>query len=203
MGAIAFPGKRDEANRAGIIPSIRVRTTEYSTDSVSHPSHEMLARAATPADDAAITSIYNQGIEDRIATFETRLRRPDEIEAWFDGRHPIAVVEWDGRVIAFAATSMYRPRACYEGVAEVSVYVDRQFRRRGAGRLVLAELIKLAEGAGFWKLLSRIFPENRASLALIASLDFREVGLYQKHGHLDGTWRDVIIVERLISSNLR
>ena len=104
----------------------------------------MLARAATPADAGAITAIYNQGIEERIATFETRLRTRDEIDTWFDGHHPIAVVEYDARVIAFAATAMYRPRRCYQGIAEVSVYVDRQFRGQGAGRLALAELMLLS-----------------------------------------------------------
>jgi L-amino acid N-acyltransferase YncA len=163
----------------------------------------MLARAATRTDAAPITAIYNQGIEERIATFETRLRTRDEIDSWFDGRHPIAVVECNARVIAFAATAMYRPRVCYRGIAEVSVYVDRQFRGQGAGRLALAKLIKLAEAAGFWKLLSRIFSENHGSRALIASLGFREVGLYEKHGCLDGVWRDVIIVERLIPANLK
>lgn len=168
----------------------------------------MTARPATLSDADAIAAIYNQGVEDRIATFETRLRTPAEICAWFsadkpDDFHPITVVECDGRVIAFAATFAYRQRACYRGIAEVSVYVDRQFRRQGAGRLALSELITSAEAAGFWKLLSRIFPENHASRALIASLGFREVGTYEKHGCLDGVWKDVIIVERLIPSNLR
>lgn len=168
----------------------------------------MIARPATSADAQAIAAIYNQGIEDRVATFETQLRTTKEIEAWFDNSHPIAVVEacdpfsGEARVIAFAATSTYRPRACYRGVAELSVYVAREFRRQGAGRLALTEVIRLAEAAGFWKLLSRIFPENAASRALIASSGFREVGTYRKHGRLDGVWRDVVIVERLIPSNL-
>lgn len=82
------------------------------------------------------------------------------------------------------------------------MYVDRDCRGRGAGWLALVELLRVAEGAGFWKLVSRIFPENAASLALVRSLGFRQVGVYEKHGRLDGVWRDVVIVERLISSNL-
>jgi phosphinothricin acetyltransferase len=105
--------------------------------------------------------------------------------------------------VAFAAASSYRPRACYSGVAEVSVYVARAQRRRGAGRLALEELIRAAERAGFWKLLSRVFTDNTGSRALIRSLGFREVGVYEKHGCLDGVWRDVVIVERLIPANLQ
>jgi L-amino acid N-acyltransferase YncA len=160
------------------------------------------ARAATPKDAEAITRIYNQGIEDRVGTLETRLRTPQEIEAWFDGVHPIVVVEEHGEVIAFASTSTYRPRECYAGIAEFSVYTDREARGRGAGHLAMAALIEAAEQAGIWKLLSRIFPENTASLALMRSLGFREVGLYEKHAKLDGVWRDVVIVEKVIQSNI-
>lgn len=163
----------------------------------------MKARPATPADAAAIAHIYNQGIEDRIATFEVRFRTESDVRAWFDGKHPIVVVEGGaGEAIAFAATSDYRPRECYAGIAEASVYVDRRYRRRGAGRLALAALLEAAERAGFWKLVSRVFTENTASRALIGSLGFREVGVYEKHGLLDGVWRDVVIVERLIPANL-
>jgi L-amino acid N-acyltransferase YncA len=105
--------------------------------------------------------------------------------------------------VAFAATSSYRPRECYAGIAEVSVYVSRTARRRGAGRMALAALIECARQAGYWKLVSRVFPENHASRGLIRSLGFREVGTYKKHGKLGGVWRDVIIVERLIPENLR
>jgi len=162
----------------------------------------VIARVATTEDIEAITTIYNQGIEDRIATLETRLRDSTDVAAWLGGRYPVAVVEQNNLVLAFAAASVYRPRACYHGIAETSVYVHRDHRGKGAGRMVLQELIRLAEAAGFWKLVSRIFPENEASLALIRSAGFREVGLYEKHGRLDNIWRDVIIVERLIPSNL-
>lgn len=163
----------------------------------------MNVRRAHPSDSAAIAAVYNQGIEDRVATFETQLRTAKDVGVRFDGRHPIVVGEEESGIIAFAATTSYRLRNCYAGIAEVSVYVDRRFRRRGFGRLVLAELVREAEEFGFWKLVARVFPENQSSLALIRSLGFREVGIYEKHGCLDGNWRDVVIVERLIHKNLR
>ncbi len=162
----------------------------------------MRVRIATPEDAAAIAQIYNQGIEDRVGTFETRLRTPEDVRAWFDGAHPVIVAEDETGVIAFASTSSYRNRECYAGIAECSVYVRRGARGHGAGRAVLAALITAAEKAGFWKLVSRVFVENTASRALIRSQGFREVGVYEKHGKLDGIWRDVIIVERLIPANL-
>jgi phosphinothricin acetyltransferase len=158
----------------------------------------MKARPAEPADAEAIAHIYNQGIEDRIATFETRLRSAEDVRAWFDGAHPMVVVEQDGRVIAFAGTSIYRPRECYVGIAEFSVYVLREARGKGVGRLAMQALIQAAEQAGFWKLVSRVLIENGVSRRLLRSLGFREVGIYEKHGRLDGVWRDVVIVERLL-----
>jgi len=161
------------------------------------------ARLATAADAAVIARIYNQGIAERNATFETRLRSEEEVRAWFDGRHPVVVVEQEGEVIAFAATFAYSPRACYAGIAEVSLYVERGARRRGAGRLAVTELLDAAEAAGFWKLVSRIFTDNLASRRVAQMLGFREVGIYEKHGCLDGVWRDVVIIERLLPANLR
>jgi len=163
----------------------------------------MLARAATIEDAAAIARIYNEGIADRVATFETLPRCADDVRRWFDGVHPIVVVEDEGEIVAFAATSTYRARECYSGIAEASVYVNRAARGRGAGRKVLAALIECARQAGYWKLVSRVFPENHPSRGLIRSLGFREVGAYEKHGKLDGIWRDVIVVERLIPENLK
>src|SRR5712675_2404549 len=114
----------------------------------------MTARRANPEDSEAIAEIYNQGIKDRVATFETRPRTARDIQAWFDEIHPVVVVAEDSRIIAFGATSAYRPRACYQGIAEASLYVAREARGRGAGRLALSALIAAAEEAGFWKLLS-------------------------------------------------
>ena len=162
---------------------------------------ELVTRPAAPGDAEAIAAIYNEGIADRIATFETRPRAAADIQAWFDGRHPVVVVAQGGELVAFASTSTYRSRDCYAGIAEFSVYVARSARRQGAGRMALAALIAAAEAAGFWKLVSRIFVDNTASRALVQSLGFREVGVYEKHGQLDGVWRDVVIVERLLEKN--
>ncbi|GHO63158.1 N-acetyltransferase [Ktedonobacter sp. SOSP1-52] len=162
----------------------------------------MRVRVATVADASAIAIIYNQGIEDRVGTFETQLRTEAMIASWFDGMHPIVVVEQEQDIIAYASTSLYRSRPCYAGIAEFSVYVRRDWRGKGAGRLAMAHLLQESAAAGFWKLLSRVFVENEASRGLLRSLGFREVGIYEKHGQLDGTWRDVVIVEYLIASNL-
>ena len=162
----------------------------------------MRTRPANPADAPVIARIYNEGIDDRVATFETRLRSADDIRGWFDGVHPVVVVEEDDEVIAFAATATYRPRECYGGVAECSVYVARQARGRGAGRLAMRALSDAARQAGFWKLVSRVFAENAASRALLRSAGFREVGVYEKHAQLDSVWRDVIIVEQCLHDGL-
>lgn len=162
-----------------------------------------IARGAFPEDAQAIATIYNEGIADRVGTFETEPRTREQIVAWFDGRHPIVVVEDGTQIVAFASTSAYRARPCYAGIAEFSVYVARDRRGSGAGRVAMTALLAAAEGAGFWKLLSRIFPENKGSRALMVKLGFREVGIYQRHGKLDGIWRDCVIVERLLGEAAR
>jgi L-amino acid N-acyltransferase YncA len=155
-------------------------------------------RGATPADAEAIARIYNEGIDDRVATFETRHRKASDVEQWFDGKHPIVVVEDDGTIIAFAATSIYRPRECYAGIAEFSVYAARSARGKGAGRTAMLALMDAARKKGLWKLVSRVFVENAASRGLLRSIGFREVGTYERHAKLDGVWRDVVIVEKLL-----
>jgi phosphinothricin acetyltransferase len=156
-------------------------------------------RPATRDDAAAIARIYNEGIEDRVATFQVEPRSLEQMLSWFDGDHPFVVAEDDGEVLAWASAHPYRPgRSWYDGIAEFSIYVSRSARGRGVGRATLQALLDESERRGYWKLLSRIFPENEASLRLCGSLGFREVGVYRRHGRLDGEWRDCVIVEKLL-----
>ena len=163
----------------------------------------MSVRRATSPDAGAIARIYNEGIEDRVGTFETRLRTPENVAVWFDGVHPIVVVERDGEVVGYASTSTYRAKDWYAGIAEFSVYVARSHRGKGVGTEAMEALLRSAEDAGFWKLVSRVFVENLASRHLMARVGFREVGIYRRHSRLDGVWRDVVIVEQLIGEAAR
>ena len=157
------------------------------------------ARAADPRDADAIARIYNEGIEDRLATFETRLRSGADVLEWLAEGFPVVVVEdGDGTIAAWASAPPSSDREAYAGVREFSVYVAREARGRGLGRAAMEALIAECRRRGYWKLVSRVFPENRASLALCRSLGFREVGVYRRHGKLDGAWRDCVIEELLL-----
>jgi L-amino acid N-acyltransferase YncA len=167
------------------------------------PRNGLKARPATRQDAAAVTEIYNQGIEDRVGTFETEPRTVAQIEAWFDPVLAFVVVEDAGGEIAgYAVAHPYADRCCYRGIGEFSVYVRRSARGRGVGQVAMAALVDTARAAGLWKLLSRVFPENQASLNLMAHSGFKAIGLHEKHGKLDGVWRDCVIVERVLPENL-
>ena len=158
----------------------------------------MLVRPATAGDAAAIAAIYNEGIEDRVATFETSPRSVPEVAGWLDAGLPLLVAEHEGAVAGFARVSPYSDRCVYGGVGEQGVYVARSARGGGIGRALLRELCSAAEEAGLYKLTARILAENAASLALHRACGFREVGVQRRHGRLDGAWRDVVLVERLL-----
>jgi L-amino acid N-acyltransferase YncA len=162
---------------------------------------DLKTRGATLADAAAIAAIYNEGIADRIATFETEPRSAGQIAEWFTGRRLVIVAETENaQPVAFAASFPYSDRPCYSGIGEFSVYVRRDYRGRGAGRTVVAALIEAATADGLHKLTSRVFPENLASRALLKGLGFDEIGIHRRHGKLDGRWRDCVSVERLLGT---
>ena len=159
----------------------------------------VILRAAELSDAPALCAIYNQGIAERQATFETRERDVPEIERWFDDGMPIVVAtEQDGTVLGFARLSAHSDRCVYAGVGDHAIYVARAARGRGVGRRLLDSLCEAAERRGFYKVSSRVFATNAASLAMHRAAGFREVGVQRCHGRLDGEWRDVVLVERLI-----
>jgi L-amino acid N-acyltransferase YncA len=163
-------------------------------------------RMAVAADAADIARIHSQGIAERIATFATESRTPEQVADLLVAKgdhYPTVVVEAEGEVIAFAWIGVYRDTPWYAGIGEHSVYVDRDYRGRGAGLAALEALCAVCADRGYWKLVSRIFPENAASLALHVRAGFRIVGTYERHGRLDGDWRDCVIVEKLIGEGAR
>jgi L-amino acid N-acyltransferase YncA len=154
-------------------------------------------RPATSEDAEAIARIYNDGIDERIATFETEPRTAADIETWLASadRLPVLVAVEDD-VLGWARVLAYSDRAVYSGVGEVSVYVDRAARGRGLGRALLEAIERRARELEFWKLVGKLFTENAASAALVERCGWRTVGLHLKHGRLDGDWRDVLLVEK-------
>jgi phosphinothricin acetyltransferase len=155
-------------------------------------------RAAAPADAPAIARIYNEGIADRIATFETRLRTPGDIESRIAAGENLFVAERSGAVVGFAGWAPYSEREAYAGVGNYTVYVARGARGGRIGSALMREVVAEAEAAGLWKLLSIILTTNEASIALAHRQGFRDVGVHRRHGRLDGQWRDALLVERLI-----
>jgi phosphinothricin acetyltransferase len=155
-------------------------------------------RAAEPHDAAAIAAIYSEGIADRVATFETEPRAAEDVEPWIGGDLPLLVAAESDGVLGWAKLSEYSDRCAYGGVAEASVYVGRASRGRGVGRALMDAICAAAEERGMWKVLALVFPENGASRALFGAGGFEEVGTFRRHGRLDGEWRDVLVMERLL-----
>jgi L-amino acid N-acyltransferase YncA len=158
-------------------------------------------RAASGQDAEPICQIYNQGIEDRVATLETELRTPDERREWMAARgprNPVLVAEAGGRVVGWGSLNPFNPRPAYDHVADFSVYVERGWRGRGVGRALLERLVLLAREIGYHKLVLAAFPFNPGGMALYERMGFRTVGIYREQGRLDGRWVDTIVMERLL-----
>lgn len=168
-------------------------------------SGAVTVRVTPPADVPAVTAIYNAGIRGRRATFETVERTTTDVHAWLDDPHAFLVATAPADtalVLGWVRASSYRPRPCYAGIGDFSVYVAEQARGQRVGDALLAAFVPACGDAGLWKLVSRLFLDNVASRALCARHGFREVGMYEKHAQLDGVWRDVLIVERLLPAAL-
>jgi L-amino acid N-acyltransferase YncA len=149
----------------------------------------------TGAHAAAVLAIYQAGIDEGDATFETCAPAWDEFSASRLADHRYVAVT-GGDVLGWVAASAVSDRCVYAGVVEHSVYVHPDARGRGVGRRLLGSLISSTETVGIWTIQSGIFPENTASAALHRAAGFRTVGIRERVGQHHGHWRDVVFVER-------
>ena len=162
----------------------------------------MRIRDATPADAAAIARIYNQGIEDRVATLETEPRSPEERAEWLAAhglRHPVLVaVDPDGVALGWGSLNAFNPRRAYDHVVDFSLYVAREHRGLGIGDALLGALEERARLLGYHKLVLAAFPTNLPGKHLYERHGFALVGIYHEQGMLDGRWVDVMVMEKIL-----
>jgi phosphinothricin acetyltransferase len=162
----------------------------------------MEIREAIAADAAAIARIYNQGIEDRVATLETQLRSAKERAEWLAARgdrHPVLVAaDAGGAVAGWASLNSFNPRPAYDHIVDFSVYVDRDQRGRGIGDMLLGALEERARKLGYHKMVLAAFPTNARGMRLYERRGFVTVGIYHEQGLLDGRWVDVIVMEKIL-----
>jgi L-amino acid N-acyltransferase YncA len=158
-------------------------------------------RPARAGDAEAVCVIYNQGIEDRVATLETELRTPEERREWLAARgprHPVIVGESGGVLVGWGSLNVFNARPAYRHVADFSVYVERAWRGKGVGHRLLERLIEIAREIGYHKLVLSTFPTNMGGVTLYERLGFSRVGVYHEQGLLDGKWVDTLIMEKLL-----
>lgn len=163
--------------------------------------HNINIRTAVSADLPLILNIYNQGIEDRIATLEQDLKEMSDIEIWFQehqGRYSVLVAESKGEIVGWASLNPYSHRCACKGVADLSVYVDRAFRGNGIGGLLLQALEKTAKENDFHKIVLFTFPFNEIGQRLYNKMGYRQVGTFKNQGILDGRFIDVMAMEKLL-----
>jgi phosphinothricin acetyltransferase len=160
-------------------------------------------RSATAADLDAIRRIYNEGIEDRIATLDEDPKTADDIVEWWaahEDRYVVLVAQKnEGDVAGWASLNPYSHRCAYRGVADLSVYVARDARGTGVGSLLLRELEKAAQANEFHKIVLFTFAFNAGGQGLYRKLGYREVGTFREQGRLDGRFVDVMAMEKILA----
>lgn len=162
----------------------------------------LLVRPSALADREDIRRIYNQGIAER-CTLEAHEKSIADIDAWFgdhDKRYAVVVAELDGGIAGWASLNRYSPREAHAGIADLSIYVDRDARRLGIGASLMAAIEEHAVRAAFDKIVLMTFPHNRGGQSLFVRCGFREIGTYENQGRLDGRLVDTIAMEKLLAS---
>lgn len=143
-----------------------------------------------------VLAIYQAGIDEGNATFETAAPTWEAFDAAKLLEHRFAALDASGAVLGWVAATKVSDRCAYAGVVEHSVYVHPDARGRGIASALLKALIDSTEAAGIWTVQSGIFPENTASLAVHERAGFRVIGTRERIGRHHGRWRDVVLIER-------
>jgi len=154
-----------------------------------------MVREMLDSDGFRVIDIYKIGIETRNATFETTIPSWSEWDSKHI-QHSRFVYDENGLVLGWAALSQVSARMVYRGVAEVSIYIDLDYSRKGIGSKLMNELIQSSEKNRIWTLQSSVFPENNATIRLHEKFGFRVVGSREKIALHHGKWRDTLILER-------
>lgn len=160
-----------------------------------------IVRLVQPGDADATRAIYNAEVAESTVTFDLVPRTLDDQRAWIrehSGGHPAIVALDDGEVIGFASLSPYRPRPAYAPTVEDSVYVRRDQRGNGVGRLLLTELVDLARRHGFHSVIGRIVGGHEASIALHTACGFDQIGVEREVGRKLGKWLDVVLMQKML-----
>ncbi|REE81583.1 phosphinothricin acetyltransferase [Paenibacillus taihuensis] len=162
---------------------------------------EILVRKATSSDIQEILHIYNQGIEDRIATLEVEPKDVSYMENWFNAhseRYSVLVALEGNVIVGWASLNKYSPRSAYDGVADLSIYIERKHRGKGIGSILLTELEEAALRSGFYKIVLFTFPFNGQGQGLYRKKGYREVGTFFNQGVIDNKYIDVMAMEKLL-----
>lgn len=166
----------------------------------------MNIRKVEAKDLSEILNIYNQGIEDRVATLEVKLKNQEDIDSWFlqhQNRYVGLVAEDEKtNIIGWSAINPYNSREVYKGVGEVSIYIHRDFRGQGVGQKLLKQLEIEALNHDFYKLVLFTLPSNDLGQGLYNKLQYRQVGIFKNQGILDGKFVDVMAMEKIINENM-
>ncbi|AXF57505.1 arsinothricin resistance N-acetyltransferase ArsN1 family A [Salicibibacter kimchii] len=158
-------------------------------------------RHAKEEDLPEILDIYNQGIHDRIATLDTDEKDMPMMEAWFREREetsPVVIAEKQDTIVGWASLLPFSSRYVYRKVATLSVYVTRQERGNGIGKLLLSAIEAAAKDAALHKIVLFSLPSNKQGHRLYASAGYREVGVMKEQGMMDGEYIDIVVMEKII-----